>query len=121
MDHSGAIALILPFANMSTRKTKPRPSDTLRKGELVGRRGMGGSRLKRVRVKRGLTYRDAEQLSRVLAARHRDDRFVVRISVLADIENHGSIPNMFHLHSLCVMYSLELKSVLSWYGVRTKR
>jgi transcriptional regulator with XRE-family HTH domain len=78
---------------------------------------VGGTRLKRVRLDCGLTYRDVERLSRVLADRYCDDRHIVRISVLARTENQGVIPNMFRLHSLCVIYSVTMRSVLSWFGL----
>ena len=82
--------------------------------------GIGGLRMKNVRVKHGLTFRDVERLSRILAERYRDNRYIVRISVLADIENHGTVPNVFHLHSLCVIYSVQLQRVLSWFGVHVE-
>jgi hypothetical protein len=78
---------------------------------------IGSARLKRARVDCGFTYRDVERLSRVLAARYCDERYIVRISTLARTENHGVIPTAFHLHSLCVIYSIEMRTVLSWFGL----
>jgi hypothetical protein len=77
----------------------------------------GGHRLKVVRLQRSLTYRDVEHLSRVLSGSYGDDRFTVRISVLADIENHGTPPSIFRLHSLCKVYALDMAKVLTWFGV----
>ena len=77
----------------------------------------GGTRLKRGRLDRGLTYRDVEQLSRVLSERYGDNRYIVRISVLARTENQGFVPNVFHLSSLSIIYSVEMRTVLSWYGL----
>jgi hypothetical protein len=82
---------------------------------------IGGARLKRVRLDCGFTYRDAEGFSRVLAERYGDDRHIIRISVLARIENHGVVPNIFHLHSLCAIYSAEIRKVLRWYGLPDER
>jgi len=64
----------------------------------------------------GLTYRDVERLTRDLASKYRNDGYIVRISVLADIENQGTVPNLFRVKSLCILYSLKLDAVLSWYG-----
>jgi hypothetical protein len=83
-----------------------------------GRRMLnGGHRLKVVRLDRSLTYRDVEHLSRVLSGRYADDRYTVRISVLADIENHGTAPSIFRLHTLCKIYALDMARVLAWFGV----
>ena len=76
-----------------------------------------GARLKRTRMDRGLTCREVESLSRFLADQYDDDRYIVRISVLSRIENEGGAPNIFHLHSLCVIYSVEMRTILHWYGL----
>jgi hypothetical protein len=80
----------------------------------------GGHILKLARLDRSLTYRDVEHLSRILAERYADDRYTIRISVLADIENHGTIPSIFRLHSLCLIYALDMPRVLDWFGVLPK-
>jgi hypothetical protein len=82
-----------------------------------GERFGPGARLKRARMNCRLTCRDVEFLSRVLADRYHDNRYIVRISVLARIENEGGVPNIFHLHSLCVIYSVEMRTILDWYGL----
>jgi len=78
---------------------------------------IAAARLKGMRLKYGFTFRQVERLSRVLAERYGDDRYIVRISVLAGIENRGVLPDIFHLHSLCVVYSVGMRTVLSWYGI----
>jgi hypothetical protein len=75
-----------------------------------------GYRLKLARLDRSLTYRDIERLSRILSERYSDDRFTVRISVLADIENHRVVPTIFRLYTLCLIYELDLPTVIEWYG-----
>jgi|HubBroStandDraft_2_1064218.scaffolds.fasta_scaffold971635_1 hypothetical protein len=80
----------------------------------------GGHRLKLARLKRCLTYRDIEHLSRILSERYSDDRFTVRISVLADIENHRLVPTIFRLYTLCLIYELDMPTVIEWYGFRPK-
>jgi hypothetical protein len=77
----------------------------------------GGYQLRLARLDRSLTYRDVEYLSRILSERYADDRYTVRISVLADIENHGTAPSIFRLHSLCLIYGLNVPRVLKWFGV----
>jgi transcriptional regulator with XRE-family HTH domain len=76
-----------------------------------------GARLKRARDRLKLTYRDVEEASQMIAARHGNDEFAIALSRLADIENKGTVPSVFRLYSLCAIYRLEFDEVLQWYGV----
>jgi transcriptional regulator with XRE-family HTH domain len=76
-----------------------------------------GLRLKKVREQLGLTYRDVEQASLTIAARHQNDEFSIALSRLADIENKGTVPTLYRLYALCVIYRLNLHQVLRWYGI----
>jgi transcriptional regulator with XRE-family HTH domain len=76
-----------------------------------------GARLKRVREKLGLTYRQVERASQEIAARCRNDEYAIALSRLADIENKGTIPSIFRLFSLCAIYRLDFNKTLRWYGV----
>jgi hypothetical protein len=78
----------------------------------------GGRRLKLARLDSLLTYRDVEHLSLILSERYADDRYTVRISVLADIVNQRTVPTIFRLHSLCLIYGLEMSRVLGWFVIR---
>jgi transcriptional regulator with XRE-family HTH domain len=76
-----------------------------------------GHKLKRIRERLRLKFRDVEEASSKIAARHQNDEFTVALSRLADIENKGTMPSVFRLYSLCAIYRLELAEVFSWYGV----
>jgi transcriptional regulator with XRE-family HTH domain len=76
-----------------------------------------GQKLKRVRERLRLKFRDVEEASARLAARHENDEFVVALSRLADIENKGTMPSVYRLYSLCAIYRLDMADVLSWYGI----
>ncbi len=39
------------------------------------------------------------------------------LSRLSDIENKRTIPSLYRLYSLCVIYRLDLNEVLDWYGI----
>jgi transcriptional regulator with XRE-family HTH domain len=80
-----------------------------------------GERLKRVRERLRLTFRDVEQASLKLAARHDNDEFLVALSRLADIENKGTLPTIYRLYTLCAIYRLDLDEVLGWYGVPSQQ
>ena len=76
-----------------------------------------GEKLKRVRERLKLTYRDVEKASQQLAQRRASDEFAIALSRLADIENKGTVPTIFRLYSLCAIYRLNWEEVLGWYGV----
>ena len=76
-----------------------------------------GQKLKRVRERLKLRFRDVEEASARIAARRRNDEFIVALSRLADIENKGTMPSIYRLYSLCSIYRLELSEVLAWYGI----
>jgi hypothetical protein len=76
-----------------------------------------GQKLKRVRERLNLRYRDVEEASLRIADRHRNDEYAIALSRLADIENKGTLPSIFRLYSLCAIYRLDLQEVLEWYQV----
>jgi transcriptional regulator with XRE-family HTH domain len=76
-----------------------------------------GKKLRSAREALSLRYRDVEQASQALAAAHHNPEFAIGLSRLADIENKGTLPTVYRLYSLCVIYRLQFASVLQWYGV----
>ncbi len=76
-----------------------------------------GSRLRQSRERLGLTYRDVERASYELASQRGRREFIIRISRLADIENHGVTPNLYKLYALAVIYHLNPLDVCQWYEV----
>lgn len=73
--------------------------------------------MKRVRERLNLRYRDVEEASILIANRHKSDEFIMALSRLSDIENKRTIPSLYRLYSLCVIYRLDLNEVLDWYGI----
>src|SRR5207237_3975438 len=76
-----------------------------------------GQKLKRARERLNLRYRDVEEASNQIAARHNNDEFIIALSRLSDIENKGTVPTIYRLYSLCSIYRLNLNDVLRWYSV----
>jgi len=76
-----------------------------------------GDKLKRLREKLGLTYRDVERASQQIAKRRNNDEFAIALSRLADIEHKGTVPTIYRLYTLCAVYRLDFCELLSWYGV----
>jgi len=78
-----------------------------------------GQKLRAVREQLGLTIRDVEAASARIANRHGNPDFSLSLSRLSDIETKGVVPSIYRLYSLAVIYRLELRELLDWYGVCT--
>lgn len=76
-----------------------------------------GEKLRQVRERLQLTYRDVVEASQKIAERRNSEEFAVALSRLADIENKGTLPTVYRLYTLCAIYRLDWKEVLCWYGV----
>ncbi|HLH01454.1 MAG TPA: helix-turn-helix transcriptional regulator [Bryobacteraceae bacterium] len=76
-----------------------------------------GRRLRRIREQLRLRYRDVEEASQQIARNRGNQEFSVGLSRLADIENRGTIPSLYRLYSLCVIYGLKFEMVLTWFGI----
>ena len=80
-----------------------------------------GRKLRRLRERLHLRYRDVEEASQRIAGRHGNDEFLVGLSRLADIENKGTTPSIYRLYSLCAIYGLDFTTALAWYGIELDR
>lgn len=76
-----------------------------------------GLRLRQVRERLGLTYREVERASYELAARRGRPEFILHISRLAEIENRGVVPGLHKLYTLAVVYHLNPHDILRWYDI----
>jgi transcriptional regulator with XRE-family HTH domain len=76
-----------------------------------------GANLRALRERLGLTMREVEGASLRIAERHANDEFAVSPSRLSDIETKASVPSIFRLYSLAVIYRCDVREVLSWYGI----
>jgi len=76
-----------------------------------------GQRLLTLRKELGLTIRDVEAASSLIASRHSSEDFALSPSRLSDIETKGIVPNIFRLYSLSVIYRRDLRELLGWYGI----
>jgi len=74
-----------------------------------------GLRLRRMREKLGMTYRDVEQASYGIAASRGRPDFIVHISRLADIENRNVVPSLHKLYSLATIYHASPTEITEWY------
>lgn len=75
-----------------------------------------GLRLRQIRERLGLTYRDVERASLEIATRRGRPDFVLHISRLAEIENHGVVPSLHKIYTLAALYHLNPHQIFAWYG-----
>ncbi len=76
-----------------------------------------GEKLRRIRERLKLTYRDVAKASQQIAKRRDSAEFTVTLSRLADIENGSRAPSVFRIYTLCAIYRLDFHEVLRWYGI----
>jgi hypothetical protein len=77
-----------------------------------------GQKLRRARERLGLRFRDVKESTQRLAQAYGNAEFQIGLSRLADIETKGTVPSLFRLYSLCVIYKLNFTVVLRWYGIK---
>lgn len=80
-----------------------------------------GQRLRLVREQFGLTIRDVESASLRIAAQHHNDDFAIPLSRLSDIETKSTVPSIYRLYSLSVVYRRDIRELMNWYGVDLDR
>ncbi len=77
------------------------------------------SRLRQRRQELGLTVRDVEATSQLIARQHGNRAFVVRASRLSEFETqaHARVPSAACLYSLSVIFNQSVLQVGSWFGL----
>lgn len=76
-----------------------------------------GLKLKKIRERLNLTLRAVEESTLELAEAEHNSEFNVSTARLNQIENDGSLPSIFKLYSLAVVYHMNLNEVLALYQV----
>ena len=61
--------------------------------------------------------REVENASVRIAARRSNDEYAIAPSRLSDIETKGVVPSIFRLYTLAAIYRLDVREILSWYGI----
>lgn len=76
-----------------------------------------GDQLRELRTRRGITTREVEEYSRVIADDHRNEEFYISNAWLTQLENRNSIPSIYKLFSLSVVYGTRFTDLLGIFGV----
>jgi len=74
-----------------------------------------GERLRKLRVRLGITTREIESLSRKIAEKEGNDEYLVSHARLTQIENGTSTPSLFKLFSLSAIYGRAISDLMSFY------
>ena len=73
-----------------------------------------GKSLRTLREKLGLTMRDVEHSSALIAERYHNEEFSIPPSRLSDIETKGILPSIYRLYTLSVIYRRDLRELMTW-------
>lgn len=76
-----------------------------------------GDRLRQRRTELGLSLREVNEATLLVASRFGNEEFAISRSRLSDIEIRDAMPNAFRLYSLAEVYKLDLLELISWYGI----
>ena len=76
-----------------------------------------GEILRTVREQRHLTLRQVTDATRQIAILQHHEEFAVSSGRLSEVENKGVVPNIFKLYSLSKAYDVDLREMLSWFGI----
>ena len=76
-----------------------------------------GEPLKQMRNRLGITTREVEELSRKVAVELGNDEFYISNAWLTQLENTTSVPSIYKLFTLSVLYRMNFTELLAIFGV----
>lgn len=82
---------------------------------------MAGPRLRAIREKCGLTLREVERRSRLIAHDRSNIEYLFTAGRLSQIENGNSLPSVFKLATLSEVYRVSLPELLRVFGIDARQ
>jgi transcriptional regulator with XRE-family HTH domain len=82
---------------------------------------VAGQKLRKVREQMGLLLRDVEAASGEIARKYENSEYSIIVSRLSEIETKGIQPTIYRLYSLAAIYRIDVREILSWYGIDIRR
>jgi transcriptional regulator with XRE-family HTH domain len=76
-----------------------------------------GDQLRELRNRIGVTTREVEELSRRLAERTGNEKYYISNAWLTQLENKDSVPSIYKLFSLSVIYRSTFADLLAIFGI----
>ena len=96
---------------------EPLEHRALSKPPGVAARLRPGERFKELRNRLGIATREVEEFSRRIAEAENNDEFYISNAWLTQIENKFSVPSIYKLYSLSIVYRVRFHDLLMLYGV----
>ena len=76
-----------------------------------------GNQLRELRNRLGITTREVEELSRRLAQTTGNDEYYISNAWLTQLENTDSVPSIYKLFSLSIIYRHRFEDLLAFFGI----
>jgi transcriptional regulator with XRE-family HTH domain len=76
-----------------------------------------GKRIRALRERLGLTVRDVEAASALIAEKRKNRGFLLPLSRLFEIENREVVPSAYRFYTLASVYRRDIRELLGWYGI----
>jgi len=76
-----------------------------------------GDQLRELRNRLGVTTREVEEFSRSIAEDRQNEEFYISNAWLTQLENKSSIPSIYKLYSLSVIYRTKFQDLLTIFGI----
>jgi transcriptional regulator with XRE-family HTH domain len=76
-----------------------------------------GEQLRELRNRLGVTTREVEEFSRTIAEDRQNEEFYISNAWLTQLENKNSIPSIYKLYSLSVIYRTRFNDLLFVFGI----
>lgn len=76
-----------------------------------------GDQLRDIRNRLGMTTREVEEFSRTVSEDRKNDEYYISNAWLTQLENSSSVPSIYKLFSLSVIYRVKFNDLLGVFGV----
>jgi transcriptional regulator with XRE-family HTH domain len=80
-----------------------------------------GRKLRRLRERLSLTLRAVEESTLEIAETEHNSEYMVSAGRLNQIENDGSLPSIYKLYSLAVVYQITFDEIAAYYGIEVRK
>jgi transcriptional regulator with XRE-family HTH domain len=83
----------------------------------MGPLARAGEQLRELRNRLGITTREVEEFSRAIAEDRQNEEFYLSNAWLTQLENKNSVPSIYKLYSLSVIYRIKFNDLLKLFGI----
>jgi transcriptional regulator with XRE-family HTH domain len=86
-------------------------------GQSMGPLVRAGEQLRELRNRLGVTTREVEEFSRAISEDRQNEEFYISNAWLTQLENKNSVPSIYKLYSLSVIYRIKFNELLMLFGI----